>query len=356
MFGILGDMKKTRSIFIVYSLIVTLFVLMLRVQTVSAHEVYVLPQQQISYDISHPSPNPLTLIVTERNQFLAATLAGIILVVGVFLLSISKFFEQKLDPILLRIKRYAPLVARLTLGLSLIAAGYYGALFGPELPLTAIAPGWAPLLQLVLFIIGTCIMLGFFVRESAVVALIIFCIAVVMYKSYMLTYVNYLGEIVANLILGAGAWSLDAWRKNTGIGTAFRERFEPYAFPVLRVLFGISALYASWYAKLFHSNLALNTVTDYHLTKYFHFSALFIVLGALIVESLIGFFFILGIEIRFTALFFLVFLTLSLFFFGEVVWPHLILIGVNIAFILHGYDKYSIEGRFFEKDNREPVL
>jgi hypothetical protein len=121
-------------------------------------------------------------------------------------------------------------------------------------------------------------------------------------------------------------------------------------------LFGISALYASWYAKLFHSNLALNTVTDYHLTKYFHFSALFIVLGALIVESLIGFFFILGIEIRFTALFFLVFLTLSLFFFGEVVWPHLILIGVNIAFILHGYDKYSIEGRFFEKDNREPVL
>jgi uncharacterized membrane protein YphA (DoxX/SURF4 family) len=71
---------------------------------------------------------------------------------------------------------------------------------------------------------------------------------------------------------------------------------------------------------------------------------------------LIGVFFIIGFEIRFTALVFFGFLTLSLFYFGEVVWPHLILLGVNLAFILHGYDRYSIERRFFKKGVREPIL
>ncbi len=324
-----------------------------------AHEVYVLSPAQIAYDVAHPSPNPLKLIVTDHDDFLTCTIIGVILVGGIFLLSISRWLENALDPILMKAKRYAPIVARLALGFSLIAAGYYNALFGPELPLASLVGHYALIMRIVLYIIGTLIVLGLFVRESAFVALIMFVIAVVVYKTYMLTYVNYVGEIIANMILGGGLWSLDRYFSKGRIAadvSLWKRKLEPYAMPALRVLFGVSALYASWYAKLFHSELALDTVNDYHLTKYFHFAPLYIVLGALIIESLIGFFFILGIEIRFTALFFLAFLTLSLFFFGEVVWPHIILIGVNIAFIFHGYDRYSLEGRFFKKKNREPVF
>ncbi|MDB5188659.1 MAG: hypothetical protein JWM92_257 [Candidatus Nomurabacteria bacterium] len=306
-----------------------------------AHEVYVLTPATIHQDITNPSPDPFSLIKTNQMEFFLGAMIGVILVVGVFLISISRRVESAIDPLLMKIKRYAPIVARLTLGLSLIAAAYYNALFGPEIPLPQLFGSHAMLVRIALYVIGILIVMGWYVWESAFVALLIFIAAVVMYHSYMLTYVNYLGEILINMILAGGVW---------------KRKFEPYAFPILRVLFGISALYASWYAKLFHSQLALDTVTQYHLTHYFHFAPLFVVLGALIIETLIGIFFILGIEIRFTALFFLMFLTLSLFYFGEVVWPHLILIGVNLVFIMHGYDKYSLEGRWFKKGKREPVL
>jgi uncharacterized membrane protein YphA (DoxX/SURF4 family) len=344
--------------FVVFAAFLAIF--FLSFHFVSAHEVYVLNQQTIAYDVSHPSPDPFTLITTNRMEFFLATIVGIILVVGVFLISISRKVERALDPVLMKAKRWAPLVARLTLGLSLIAAAYYHALFGPEIPFARLVGSHAAVLQAVLYAIGICIVLGLFVRESAFIALTVFFIAITVYKTYMLNYANYVGEIVLNMMLGGGLWSLDYYRHaHTAPAQWLRKlkaRAEPYAFPVLRILFGVSALYASWYAKLFHSSLALDTVTQYHLTAYFHFPALFVVLGALIVETLIGLFFMLGIEVRFTALFFLMFLTLSLSYFGEVVWPHLILIGVNIAFILHGYDRYALEGRWFKKGNREPVL
>ena len=78
--------------------------------------------------------------------------------------------------------------------------------------------------------------------------------------------------------------------------------------------------------------------------------------GFTLIEMVIGLFFVLGIEIRFTSLFLLFWLSLSLVFFGETVWPHIVLIGIPLAFIFHGYDRYSVEGRFFKKAGREPIF
>jgi uncharacterized membrane protein YphA (DoxX/SURF4 family) len=134
------------------------------------------------------------------------------------------------------------------------------------------------------------------------------------------------------------------------------------AFPILRVTFGIALIYASAYAKILHNNLALQVASlplaghPYSLAHYFGFEPQFLVLGAAIIELVIGLFFVLGIEIRFTSLFLLFWLSLSLWYFGETVWPHIILIGIPLAFILHGYDKYSVEGRLFKKRLREPVF
>jgi hypothetical protein len=43
-------------------------------------------------------------------------------------------------------------------------------------------------------------------------------------------------------------------------------------------------------------------------------------------------------------------------FFGEVVWPHIILIGIPIAFFVYGYDRYSVEGYFLKHGDCEPIL
>ena len=320
-----------------------------------AHEVYVLDPRTIAHDISMNGPNPLSLIVTDFHQFILWAIMGAILVGFVFCISIVQSFEKVLYPILMHAKKYAPFVARITLGVSLLASAYYNGLFGPELPLATVFGHFGVLVRMILFVIGSCITLGLFMRESTFVALVLYIIAVYVFHTYMLTYINYLGEIILNLFLGGGLWSLDAYFDH-GQGLALAQKVEPYAFPILRVCFGVALVYASWYAKLFHSLLALNVVTQYHLTNYFPFTPLFVVLGALIVETLFGLFYIFGFEIRFTALFFSGFLILSLCFFGEVVWPHLILLGVNLVFFLHGYDAYSLEGRFFKRGKLEPVL
>jgi uncharacterized membrane protein YphA (DoxX/SURF4 family) len=116
---------------------------------------------------------------------------------------------------------------------------------------------------------------------------------------------------------------------------------------------------ASIYAKVIYGTLALTVVEKYDLTSYWLFSSFspeFLVLGAAIVEFLCGLLIALGIEIRHTAAFLAFWLVLSLAYFQEMVWPHIILFGLGGAFLLYGYDTYSLEGHYFKHGEREKVL
>lgn len=305
-----------------------------------AHEVYVLSPQVIAHDISIESPDPFSMVPLHQYEFFLWGFISIAAVVVVLLVSITKAVETAIDPFLMRMKKYAPLAARLTLGICFLACGYFQALFGPELPLSQFAGQYAEFLSILFYVLGALLIANLFVREAALIALVVFVIAVFHYGLYMLTYANYLGEILVALMLG----------------NAFFAPFQKYTFLILRVLFGAAVAFASFYAKFWHSQLALDTVIQYHLTNYFHFAPLFVVLGAFIIELLIGIFFIIGFEVRFTALFFLFFLFLSLFYFGEVIWPHLVLIGVNIVMLLHGYDRYTVGAWMGKKTHLEPVF
>lgn len=340
--------------------IAPLFLLALLTSTssTSAHEAYVLTTDTINRDITGTSPNPFSIIAADENQFL---LWGFICILGVvltLLFSLTKKVEVALDPILFTIKKYAPLIARLTFGSCLIASAYNKALFGPELPFSEFSGIYTHQISILFYVAGISILLGIFVRTFSFVMLIVFIFSMARYGIYMLTYANYVGEIVINLILGAGAFSLGEkifFRKNY-FDILFAS-WEKYAFFLLRILFGTAVIFASFYAKFLHSQLALDVITEYNLVHYFHFTPLFIVLGAFIVECIIGLFFIIGFEIRATALVFLTFLALSLSYFGEAIWPHIILLGVNIALFAHGYDEFTIEKHLFKQEGGlEPVL
>ncbi len=325
-----------------------------------AHEVYVLDPATVSLDVGNPSPNPFLMAIENFPQFFLWTIVAIVVISAIFLISISRKVEKFFYPFLLAIKSYASTIARITLGLSLIFSAYNGALFGPELPLSNFSSHQALFLQSALFATGFLILIGFFTRASAAVALALYAWLVSVFGAYMFTYFTYFGEILIVFILGSGTWSLDSYRGATAFKrTPFRrflDKLEPYSFAILRVCLGTAILYASWYAKFIHSSLAFDTVIRYHLTDYFPFPVLFVVLGALLIETLIGIFFIVGFEIRFASLFFIFFLGLSLLYFGEAVWPHLILLGINLALFAHGYDRYSLEGKFFKGKGREPVF
>jgi uncharacterized membrane protein YphA (DoxX/SURF4 family) len=338
--------------------LIFLFISVTTIQSAQAHEVYVLDSQVAHNLITDASPNPFDAIKTSGSQFLLWTFIAIITVSTVFLVSISRTVENIFDPILFTIKRkFGFIVIRITIGLALFASGYYHSLFGPELPLEKIYGSYAELLSIVLMVAGACILFGFLTRVMGTIALLIAFGGFFKYGWYIFTYSNYLGDIIFVAFLGAHVLSLDKHvLKWHGIMGAIERFVEKYAFLILRVTFGTSLIYASVYAKFLHSNLALQTIADYHLTNYFHVEPLFIVLGASIIEVLIGIFIIIGFEMRFTALFLMVFLSLSLWYFGESVWPHIVLFGGALALFVHGYDKYTIEGFFFKNAKHEPVL
>ncbi len=348
----------------------------------SAHEVYVLTPAQITQAIGIPPFNMIAVIQNNLHEFIFWAFVTILAIFCVFFISIIRFLERWIDPFFTKLRPYAPFVARVTVGLSFLAAAYYQASYGPELPLVNTYGSLTGFITVVLVVIGILTMIGFYARIAAFVAFVMYSIAVWYHGWYMLTYINYMGEIIVLLALGAHNLSLDnfflkkktskmplagsvtnpttintesgdssltAWQKISGWIAA-------RSFAILRVCFGISLIFASAYAKVVYNNLGLFTVMQYHLDKLLGFEPHFLVLGAAIIEILLGTFIILGVEIRFAALFFEFWLMLSLFFFGEVVWPHIILIGIPIALVMYGYDQYSIEGWFFRKKKYEPIL
>lgn len=305
----------------------------------SAHEVYVLTSEEIAEGMNTPAFSGVQVALEHKGAFMFWGVIAFIVIVLVFLASLWRALEVPLKPLFSRLTPYAPAVSRVTIGLSLIAASYYGAMFGPELPLSDFGAA-APFVRLALAFIGVALTLNLWSRAAATAMLALFAAQIWFHGSYMLTYINYLGEFLI-------------------LAFFLHSRLKPYAFFLLRVAFGAALIYASFYAKIFHNDLALQVASlplaghAHSLAYYFGFEPHFLVLGAAIIELLIGTFFILGLEIRFTCLFMLFWLSLSLFYFGEVVWPHVVLIGIPIAFLFHGYDKYSLESYILKLRGRK---
>lgn len=332
----------------------------------SAHEVYVLSPEAVRQALAMPSFSEWQTIFLNVNQFLFWGFIAVLVIFIVFFVSLSRRLERLLDPLLAKLPPYAPVISRVTIGIAFIAASYHQALFGPELPLATTFGGFAGIVNVLLVLTGLMIVFGFYTRVAGLVAAALFGVESWVHGIYMLTYANYFGEIILLLILGAHQIAFhpkghDAQRLPSWFLT-LKKKFAPYAFLILRVTFGTSLFYASFYAKILHNNLALMVASlplaghSSSLAQAFGFEPHFLVVGAAIIEILIALFFILGIEIRFTSLFLLFWLSLSLWYFGEAVWPHIVLIGIPIAFIFYGYDTYSLEGWLFKRGGREPVL
>lgn len=325
-----------------------------------AHEVYVLTPEAIS-DLEELPPVSFTdIFMANANETILWGIVVAFLIFTIFFISISVKLEKRIDPTLVRLKKYAPFVARVTAGLAFISCGYHMALFGPELPFETLYGSWSGIVQMIFYIIGFVMLVGLYSRTAGLIGLIFFVTGIVQYGSYMTTYTNYLAELLLLILVGGHRYVIaeeeSIWSKPKSFFNYLTKQYGEFSFLILRVGFGISLIYAAVYAKILHNQLAIAVVQDFDLVTVFGFSAEFIVFGAAIIEILLGIFFILGLEIRFTAIVLNVFLTLSLFYFGEAVWPHIILIGIPIAFFCYGYDKYSLEGFFFKKGNREPIF
>ncbi len=325
----------------------------------SAHEVYVLDEHTIATALSTDSPNPFTAYIGNEYDFFLWGLISFIVMSTVLAASAFHFFERQAGPFFAYIKRFAHPIARTTVGLCLIGFGLSGALFGTELPFDALFGPLSAVAQILFFIAGAASIVGIYTRYIALVMIGIWAYAVSVFGSYILTYTDHLGAYILLFALGSGISSADYALKSGNL-PSFLETLtrviRPYSFPILRILFGFGIMFAAIYGKFVHSELGLQTVVQHNLTDYFPFEPLFIVLGALIIEFLAGLMILLGVAVRWTGVFLIFWLTLSQIYFGEIWWVHVVLFGIGLAIFCHGYDRYSLEGRFLKRHNLEPVL
>lgn len=316
-----------------------------------AHEVYVLTPQKIA----EKWDQKLSLWQTLSSfGNMSRFLIGSFIILG--LLSLVLFLKtrntfKRIGRFIDRATVFAPDVIRVAFGVSLIMSGLEKSLYGPELPLELFPASF--FLKPLLIISGIALIVGWLNRWFAMAMAGLWALSFADQGWYMLNYINYFGEAVAVMLLPAQTLSVDGWlaKKNK----VKLKRFvlpADYYLSVARILFGFSIIFAAIQVKVAHTALSYEVVNQYHLTQYFQFDPLFVVLGAALIESLIGILYIFGLMIRFNTIVFLIFLTLSITFFKESVWPHYLLIGLGIGIFLHRPDNFTLDKYLFAKRKR----
>src|SRR3989344_5655397 len=126
----------------------------------SAHEVYVLDEAAIEAAMATTSPDPFSAYFGNEYQFFFWGLVSFVAVSTILAASAFRLFEPTIGPLLMRLKRYARFIVRLTAGATPPTFGYYWVLYGPELPLPEIFGAWTPTVQALLICFGIALILG----------------------------------------------------------------------------------------------------------------------------------------------------------------------------------------------------
>lgn len=319
-----------------------------------AHEVYVLTPNEVSKYEKVRDVNPWKALLEGNNLWIAigfAVAIGASLLVAAFLKRTS--FFQKVGAFFDKATVIAPDIIRIAFGASLIFSAQHNALFGPELPLTDFM--YSGLLRVILLVSGIALVLGLRTRLFGIVALLIWIMSFFTKGWYMLTYTNYLAEAIAVIMLPVHTLSLDRWiYKLRGLKVP-KPSFGEYGLTVTRIGFAFALFYTAITVKFIDAAVPLEVVNQYDLTRFFPFTSLFIVLGAGLVEILIAVLFAAGLLRRMTTIIFLVFVSLSIVFFKEAVWPHYLLLALGIGIFLHKPDSYALDKYWFNGKSADKI-
>jgi uncharacterized membrane protein YphA (DoxX/SURF4 family) len=310
----------------------------------SAHEAYVLTAKQFVAGLATTTLNPFSPLVdpTHLQIFLVTAACVLISYILVFLWSATKPAEI-FDRVVRRANIFGPLIIRLAISSSFIYAAMSNAILGPELSLHALALGGV--VRFLLFLCGTMIFFGILTEVAALIALVLFVYSSLTFGVYMLTYANYFGEIIVLLLFGSRHWSFDKLFFGTKLLFDKLRKVDWLETPIVRILYGVALMYAGYTIKFTHQILTIEVYNEYHLVDFFHASAAYIAAGAGLAELMIGLFIILGFNLRWTLIISLIFITLSIFYFRELLWPHLMLYGISFSLLINSGDRWTLDAR-----------
>lgn len=325
-----------------YSIFFVIIFGTLVVPVVFAHEAYVLPATEFQAGLKIDASNPLAPLVDPQhlNTFIIIGILVAISYILILLWSTTKFSEI-LDSVVRKAAVIGPLIIRIAISAAFFFSAQANVILGPELPLSQVPYGSA--IRLFLFIASLMIITGTLTELAAGIGIVVYFYVASVFGFYMITYTNYLGELIVLFIFGSRFFSFD--RLFFG-QKRWIDKISNYRFletPIVRILYGVALIYAGYTIKFLHQQLTIDVYNQYHLVDFFHSTAQFIAAGAGLSEIMIGLFILIGFEMRWTVLISLAFITLSILYFRELLWPHLMLYGISISLLINSSDKFTID-------------
>lgn len=311
---------------------------------VFAHEAYVLPASEFQAGLNVFAKNPFAPLIDASHLgtfLLIAVLVAISYLLSFFWSATS--WSDFLDRFIKKAAVIGPLIIRLAVSASFFYSAQANVILGPELQLTAV-PGGA-IIRFFLFLLAIMILLGIFTEAAGAVSLALFAALAWHFGWYMATYANYFAEFAVLTVFGSRFLSLDRLFFGQERWIHKLNRYTFFEVPFVRILYGVGLIYAGYTIKFVHQNLTVAVYNQYHLVNFFHASAGFIAAGAGLAEICIGIFIILGFAMRWTVLISLAFITLSIFYFQELLWPHFILYGISFSLLINSGDRFTLDRR-----------
>lgn len=309
---------------------------------VFAHEAYVLTRQEFLQGLSQNTPNPFAGLIDPA--YMQASIIITLCVMFVFTLAIlwaTTPVASFLDKVIKKAQVIGPFTIRLAISSSFFFAAQINTILGPELSLQTIPGGMV--IRFLLYTLALMIFFGVFVELAALIGLLIFFYISQFYGLYLLTYVNYVGELIVLFLFGSRVFSFDMMFFGQKLWSKSLEKCKQFETPIIRILYGIALIYAGYTIKFQHQTLSIAVYNQYHLKDFFHASGQFVASGAGLSEILIGLFILLGFAQRLTIIISFIFITLSLLYFREMLWPHVMLYGISFSLFINSSDELTID-------------
>lgn len=236
--------------------------------TVLAHEAWLLTPDQIARLNTQPRPELFTRVSATNAAMLAAAVAGIVGWLALAARAVSHRVANA-QAWLTRHDRYAPVIVRLCLGLTLATAAlalhprhgtdpFQAATLGfPDLELRLLGAGWGWLAGLELALAGA-LLVGCCPRAAAAGVLLVTVLGLALFGAEMLAYAGAVAGAAGYLILqGGGPLCLplpSPAGRPAGLGS------RQWALLLLRVLTGATFLWCGIRYKVMQPNLVLAIV------------------------------------------------------------------------------------------------
>lgn len=273
---------------------------------------------------------------THLNNVLLMLLVGLLLVLTILVaetLPLTKKILAHTKEKLSSYHEFIPWILRLALGISLIGSGAGEVLISPTL-------SHGIVFGIVQFILGFCFLSGFMILPSALMTLLLYV--------YGLTHEIYLLGNLDFFVLALSIFFFHSPRP--GFDDIFNLDFiklsntsRHFIAPLVRVGLGVSFIYLALHEKLLNPMFSNLVVENFHLTHFIPVSANMWVLGAGLIELVLGICILIGFYTRLSSVISILVISVTFFYFKESVYAHVTLFSALAILAIEGGGVWSVD-------------